>query len=145
MGDRTEGTIEVEAPASEVMEVIADFAAYPEWSDVEAAEVVEKGEDGRAAKVAFRVSQMGFDAEYTLAYDYAPDDGGMSWTTVEASGALKDVQGEYVLEGSGDTTRVTYRMSAELSMPVPGLLRRQGEKRVVKTALEGLKRRVEEG
>lgn len=145
MADRTEGTIEIEAPASEVMDVISDYAAYPEWSDVEAAEVVETGDGGRPTKVAFRVSQMGFDAEYTLAYEYAPGDGGVSWTTVEASGALKDVQGEYILEDRGDTTRVTYRMSAELSMPVPGLLRRQGEKRVVKTALEGLKRRVEEG
>jgi carbon monoxide dehydrogenase subunit G len=145
VAERTEGTIEIEAPASEIMEVISDYPAYPEWSDVAAAEVLENGEDGRPTRVAFKVSQMGFDAEYTLAYEYAPDDGGVSWTTVEASGALKDVQGEYVLEAQGDSTRVTYRMAAELAMPVPGIIRRQGEKRVVKTALEGLKKRVEEG
>jgi hypothetical protein len=69
----------------------------------------------------------------------------MSWTTREAEGALKEVAGEYVLEESGGDTRVTYRLSVDLAVSVPSPLRRQGEKRIVKTALEGLKRRVEEG
>ena len=145
MADQTEGTILTEAEPEDVMEVLTDFDAYPEWAGVESAEVLEENAAGRGAAVAFRVSQMGFDAAYILEYEYAPNDGGMSWTTREADGALKEVAGEYVLEESEGDTRVTYRLSVDLAVSVPSLLRRQGEKRIVKTALEGLKRRVEEG
>lgn len=143
MAERTEGSIEIEASPEEILEVVADFESYPEWSDVESAEVLDRDEDGRGVEVAYRVAMMGFTAEYTLSYEYS--DSGVSWTTSEASGAVKDVRGEYVFEPGDDATEVTYRLSVELGVPVPGLLRRQGEKRVVKQALEGLKRRVEEG
>lgn len=143
MAERTEGSIEIEASPEEIMEVIADFESYPDWSDVESAEILERGGDGRGTRVAYRVAMMGFTAEYTLAYEYSGS--GVSWTTVEASGAVKDVEGGYTLEPGDEATGVTYRLRVELGVPVPGLLRRQGEKRVVKQALEGLKRRVEEG
>ena len=146
MGERTEGSITIEAKAAEILDVITDFAAYPDWVDgIRSAEVRVKDGDGRAAAVAFSFSTMGLSADYTLSYQYAPGDGGVSWTTLEAEGAVKDIRGEYVLEPDGDETLVTYRLELELSMPVPGLFRRQGEKRAVKTALDGLKRRVEGG
>lgn len=143
MAEQTEGTIEIEADASEIMGVIADFEALPEWSDIESAEILKRDSEGRGVEVAYKVSMMGFSASYTLTYEYAPDDAGMSWTTVTAEGAVKDVQGEYVLEEDDGETEVTYRLAVELGVPVPGLLRRQGEKRVVRQALEGLKKRVE--
>ena len=145
MTDRTEGAIEIEASPAEVMEVIADFASYPEWADVESTEVLEEDGMGRGTAVALRLSQMGFSAAYTLEYEYREGDAGVSWTTREAEGAVKDVRGEYELEPTEEGTRVTYRLGVELAVPVPGLVKRQGERRVVRTALEGLKLRVEEG
>ena len=73
-------------------------------------------------------------------------DGGVSWTTVEASGAVKDIEGEYVLGPADDeTTEVTYRLTLELGISLPGFMRRQAEKQVINTALGGLKKRVETG
>ena len=87
---------------------------------------------------------MGFDAKYTLAYKYKAKHGGVSWTTKSASGVVKDIKGEYALESLGDrTTEVTYRMATELAMPVPGFIKRRGEKQIVDTALKGLKKEVE--
>jgi ribosome-associated toxin RatA of RatAB toxin-antitoxin module len=145
MAEGTTGSIEIEASAEEVMEVIIDFRSYPEWSEVESAEVLEQDDRGRPEVVAFRVSQMGFSAGYTLEYRHEPDHAGISWVTREASGAVDDVRGSYALKEDRGGTRVTYSLRVELSVPVPGLLRRQGERRVVRTALEGLKRRVEQG
>lgn len=145
MVEETEGTILIEAEAEDVMEVLLDFDAYPEWAGVESAEVLEVDREGRPAAVAFRVSQMSLDVSYTLEYEYVSDDGGMSWTTREAEGALKDVEGAYVLEEVEEGTHVTYRLAVDLAVAVPSMLRRQAEKRIVKAALEGLKRRVEEG
>lgn len=144
MAEQTQGTIEIDASPAEIMEVIADFDAYPEWVDgIRAAEIRERGEDGRPTVVGFEFSAMGFSATYTLRYEYEADDGGVRWTTVEASGAVRDVTGEYVLEALNGDTEVTYRLAVELGVKVPGFLKRQGDKRAITTALEGLKRRVE--
>src|SRR5438105_3666666 len=102
MAERSEGSTEIDAAAGEVMEVISDIDAYPEWAGVQEAEVLKEDSRGRPKEVRMRVSQMGFEANYTLSYTYRPRDGGVSWTTVEASGILRDLSGEYALEPLGD-------------------------------------------
>ena len=145
MAEQTQGDIEIEASPAEIMEEIADFESYPEWVDgIKSAEVRDRNAEGRPTEVAFEFSAMGFTASYTLRYEYEPEDRGVKWTTVEASGAVKDVRGEYVLEPLNGDTEVTYRLTVELGVPVPGFLKRQGDKRAIKTALEGLKKRVEQ-
>ena len=143
MAEQTEGTTEIRATPAEIMEVITDFDAYPQWAGVRSAEVKKRDSKGRPSEVAMAVSQMGFEATYTLAYRYAAKDGGVSWTTKEASGAVKDIRGEYVLEPAGDATEVTYRLTLDVAISLPGFLRRQAEKQVINTALGGLKKRVE--
>jgi carbon monoxide dehydrogenase subunit G len=144
MAERTEGSIDIEATPTQIMEVIADFPAYPEWAQgVKDAEVLRSDAHGRGIEVSFHVSSMGVDARYTLAYRYAPRNGGLSWTTKEASGAVRDIEGEYVLEPTGARTRVIYRLAMDPAISLPGFLRRQAERQIVNTALGGLKRRVE--
>jgi hypothetical protein len=98
-------------------------------------------------KVAFEVDVPVLGrANYTLAYRYAPGDGGMSWVSTEARGAVSNITGEYLLtEIDDDETKVIYRLAVDLGILLPGFVRTQGEKRVIENALEGLKRRVELG
>jgi carbon monoxide dehydrogenase subunit G len=146
MAERTEGSIEIQATPEQIMEVIGDFASYPEWAEgIRSAQVQVTDDRGRATEVAFQFSAMGFTASYTLAYDYAEDHGGVRWTTKDASGAVKDVQGEYVLEVVNDDTEVTYRLAVELGVPLPGFMKRRADRAAIKSALEGLKGRVEQG
>jgi carbon monoxide dehydrogenase subunit G len=147
MAERTEGSIDVDATPEEVMEVLLDFEAYPQWSDIRSTTVVKQDSKGRGKEVAFEIkAPMIGDVSYTLTYTYARANGGLSWTTKEIEGGIRDIEGEYELEELEDgTTRVTYRMAIELAMKVPGFLRKQGEKQIVKQALEGLKKRVEQG
>jgi hypothetical protein len=66
--------------------------------------------------------------------------------TKEARGAVSNIRGEYLLNELDDReTEVTYRLSVELGVLLPGFVRTQGAKRVIENALEGLKRRVELG
>jgi hypothetical protein len=141
--DRTEGHTHIAAGPPEVLAVITDFGAYPEWASVKTAEVLEKDPKGRPVEVAFSFSQMGFEGSYTLAYRYAPRSGGISWTTRKAEGVVQDVQGEYVLESTEGGTSVTYRLALELAISLPGFLRKTAEKTIISTALDGLKKRVE--
>ena len=148
MSEYAEGSIEVRASAAEVMEVITDFEAYPQWAEVEDVKVLERGDAGRGTEVAFRVNVPVLGrAQYTLSYVYAPGDAGVSWTTKEARGAVRDIRGEYLLdeldELDEEITRVTYRLAVELGVLVPGFIRTQGSERIIDNALERLRRRVE--
>ena len=144
MAEQTEGSIEIDADPAEIMTVIADFEAYPQWVDgIRSAEIRQRDGDGRPTEVAFEFSAMGFSATYTLRYQYEAEDGGVGWTTVEASGAVKDITGSYELEPLNGDTKVTYRLAVELGVPVPGFLKRRADRTAINTALEGLKKRVE--
>jgi carbon monoxide dehydrogenase subunit G len=142
VAERTEGTTEIEARPIQIVEAIADFESYPEWADgIRSAEVLERDDQGRGIRVAFEFSAMGFTASYTLAYEY--DEHRVSWTTEEASGAVRDIEGEYELEPLNGDTRVTYRLAVELGVSLPGFVKRRADRAAIRTALEGLKRRVE--
>lgn len=147
MSEQTEGQIVIDAPSAEIMDVLTAFEAYPEWADVKSVRVLEWGAGGLGTKVAFEVDvPLLGRASYTLAYRYAPADGGMSWVSTEARGAVSDISGEYLLsEIDEEETKVIYRLSVDLGILLPGFVRTQGEKRVIENALEGLKRRVELG
>ncbi|MGE5460453.1 MAG: SRPBCC family protein [Solirubrobacterales bacterium] len=146
MAEQTEGSIRIEASPAEIMDVLTDYEAYPEWADVKSARVVERGDGGIGTKVAFEVDvPMLGRADYTLAYRYAPGDTGMSWVSTEARGAVTKITGEYLLDELEGETTVTYRLAVELGVLLPGFVRTQGAKRVIDNALEGLKRRVELG
>ena len=142
MPEHAEGSIDIKATPKEIMAVIGDFEAYPDWvGNMEDAEVLERDGRGRGSVVAFRLRTPVLAAEYTLQYRYAPRAGGVSWTYRE--GTLDDLSGSYDLEPLDDVTRVTYRLDVELGMPLPGLLKRQAAKQIVRSALNDLKRRVE--
>ncbi len=54
MAEQTSSSIVIDAEPADVMEVIGDFAAYPEWAKgVQKAEVVVDGDDGWAEQVFF--------------------------------------------------------------------------------------------
>jgi ribosome-associated toxin RatA of RatAB toxin-antitoxin module len=143
MAEHAEGSTEVHATPAEVMAVVADFEAYPEWvGNLEQVEVLAHDRRGRGTRVAFRLGTPWGEQAYTLAYRYQPRDAGMTWTYVE--GSLEDLAGSYALEPAGDgTTRVTYQLEVALGMPIPGFLMRQAAKQIVRSALSDLKRRVE--
>ena len=66
--EHAEGSIVIEAPLEDVMEVIEDYESYPEWAEVQTVDVRQRGEGGRAYEVAFEVDVPVLGkAAYTLA------------------------------------------------------------------------------
>ena len=143
MAEHAEGSTEVDATPAEVMVVVADFESYPDWvGNLEEVEVLARDRRGRGTRVAFRLRTPMGDQAYTLAYRYQPRDAGVTWTYVE--GTLDDLAGSYTLEPTADgTTQVNYRLEVALGVPLPGLVKRQAAKQIVRSALSDLKRRVE--
>ena len=149
MAEQTSSSIVVDAPAADVMAVIADFPAYPTWAKgVTVADVKESYDEtdphahGRAQQVYFALDVSPIKDEYTLAYDW-DGDREVTWTLVEGN-MLRALDGAYTLVDRGDgSTEVTYRLALDVSIPLIGMLKRKGEKILIDAALKGLKKRVE--
>jgi len=142
MAEQTTSSIVIDATPAQVMEVIADFEAYPEWAQgMKRVEVLESGPEGRALEVHFELEAAPIKDSYTLGYDWHGDSA-VRWNLVEGK-MLKAMQGAYELRPSGSGTDVTYRLAVDLSIPMIGMLRRKAEKVIIDTALKGLKKRVE--
>jgi len=144
MAERTESSITVQAAPADVMAVIADFEAYPEWTGaVKKAEVRASGTGGRAKQVWFDLDAGAIKDQYTLAYTWKADRE-VHWSLVEAEQIVKAMDGAYVLEDNGDgTTTVTYRLAVDVRIPMLGMIKRKAEKVIIDTALKELKKRVE--
>ena len=142
MADQSTQSIVVEAPAAEVMAVIADFPSYPEWvAAAKQVEVLETGPDGRARRVRFVLDAGAVKDEYVLEYTW-DDDRRVSWTLV--SGQMqKRQEGSYTLVEADGRTEVTYSITIDLSIPMLGMIKRKAEKVILDTALKELKKRVE--
>ena len=90
----------------------------------------------------FRIDSGPLKDSYVLAYDWQGDES-VSWRLVESK-LLKALDGSYLLTDRGDgTTDVTYRLVADVNLPMLGMFKRKAEKVIIDTALNELKKRVE--
>lgn len=156
MADQATERATIEAPPQKCFDVALDFERYPEWArDIKEASVVEYDDEGRGKRVAFRVAAMGRSAHYTLEYDYANAPRELSWKLV-AGDIMRVLDGTYIFDpgdasqpahegdaGDPQTTDVTYHLLVELIVPLPGFVKRRAEGKIMGTALDELKKRVE--
>ena len=146
MADRTESSTVIDAPPQSVLDVIADFEAYPEWTGaVKRVEVLETLPDGRGSRVKFNLDAGAIRDTYVLDYTWdfdAKGVGSLSWTLVEST-VLRALDGVYRLVPAGTGTTVHYSLAVDLRIPMLGMLRRKAEKTIIDTALTELKKHVE--
>lgn len=143
MAEHAQSTIIINARPAAVMGAIADIAAYPTWvSQLEQAEILEVGADGRPRQARFRVNAMIVKDELVNSYTWK-DDEHVSWSLI-SSEVMSSQDGSYTLRDLGDgRTEVTYDLTAELKIKLPGLLRRKIQSGIVDAAVKDLKKHVE--
>jgi hypothetical protein len=142
MAASTTSAIEIAALPAAVMAVIADFPAYPAWApSVRSADVVDRGPGGRPARVRFVLDAGVIKDSYVLSYTW--DEASVRWALAEPGSVISAMAGGYTLAGRGPATRVTYDLTVDVRVPLPGLLKRRAEKMIIDTALKGLKNRAE--
>jgi ribosome-associated toxin RatA of RatAB toxin-antitoxin module len=125
-------------------EVLTEFELYPDWAaDIKAVAVDERDRDGRAVLVTFRTAAFGRSTSYTLRYDYDDAPHTLRWVQVDGD-LTRRLDGQYVLVPDGeDATEISYTLTVELKVPLPGFVKRRAEGRIHGTALGELKARVE--
>jgi ribosome-associated toxin RatA of RatAB toxin-antitoxin module len=142
MAEQSTQSIVVDAPAADVMTVIADFPSYPQWvAAAKKVEVEETGADGRASRVHFVLDAGAVKDDYVLEYTW-DDDRQVSWNLVKGQ-MQKRQEGSYTLVETDGRTEVTYKITIDLSIPMLGMIKRRAEKVILDTALKELKKRVE--
>jgi len=144
MADRTSSSITIGSGKAEIMAVIADLEAYPKWaSGIRDFTVQETGEDGRAVRARLTFDGGPFSDTVGLRYDW-DGDAGVRWELVEKGSVVTGLHGAYTLRDAGEgTTEVTYELAVDVRVPMIGMVKRKGEKRIIDSALKGLKRHVE--
>lgn len=148
MADRTVSSIVIDAAPDAVLEVIADFEKYPDWTGaVKQVTVLDRLPDGRVSRARFVLDAGAIRDTYVLDYTWDVDKlgiGTLSWGLVEST-VLKSMDGAYTLSAVDGGTDVRYSLAVDLRIPMLGMLRRKAEKAVIDTALNELKKRVESG
>ncbi|MGQ0805257.1 MAG: SRPBCC family protein [Actinomycetota bacterium] len=143
MAETASERIRIEAPPPRVYEIAADFERYPEWAkDVKQVKVLERDDEGRGLRVEYRAAALGRSTRYVLEYDYGEAPAAFSWKLVEGD-MLRQLDGRYGFVPDGDGTRVSYELTADPSIPLPGFIKRRAASKIIGTALKELKREAE--
>lgn len=143
MTEGTFQTLEIDAPAEDLYDVVADVSLYPEWATgVKEAEVLETDAEGRVVRARFVLEGFIKEIRYVLRYHHDRPNS-LSWTS-EESDDLKMMEGSYTFNSSDGATEVIYALTVEPKFTIPGFIRRQAERQIVTTALKGLRKRVVE-
>jgi ribosome-associated toxin RatA of RatAB toxin-antitoxin module len=134
----------VSAPPALCFSVVSDLERYPEWAaDIKEVTVNDRDAEGRPAEVTFRAGAFGRSTSYTLSYDYSDSPRTLAWKQI-AGDLTSKLDGQYRFERSDDSaTEVSYTLEVELRVPLPGFIKRRAQSRIMHTALEELKARVE--
>jgi uncharacterized membrane protein len=146
MADQATETREIDAPVDQILGVLLDFEAYPQWArDLKGVQVESRDDAGRGREVTFRAAAMGRSTSYTLRYSYEDAPARMSWELVRGDIARR-IDGSYTLvpvSGDDARTEVTYDLIVDLVVPLPGFVKRRAEAKIVHAALRELRAHLE--
>ena len=136
-------TIVIEAPLSQVSEVLFDLEKYPDWSDsITKVKVTERDDAGRVTGAVMSISAGALKDDVSLTYNW---DGAPARLEFELEDAnmLTKMDSAYILKDLGDETEVTYELSVGVSMPIPQMMITKQEKSTIDQSLAQLKEHCE--
>jgi ribosome-associated toxin RatA of RatAB toxin-antitoxin module len=143
MSDEAHEAIRVQATPARCFGFTADFEEYPEWAkDVKRVTVLARDDQGRGSRVEYHASALGKSIRYVLDYDFTEAPRAFTWTLVDGD-MLRALDGRYAFAPDGDGTLVTYDLHIDLSLPMPGIMKRRAGGLIVHNALQELKKAAE--
>jgi ribosome-associated toxin RatA of RatAB toxin-antitoxin module len=128
------------ASPKEILDVVADVEAMPEWSSIhQSAEVLERDAQGRPRRARMKVKTAGVTDEIVLVYTWRDD--GVTWTQ-ETGKASRNQEGGYTLTPQGDKTRTKFDLELDPLVPLPGFVIKRAIKGIMELNTDGLGKRV---
>lgn len=131
----------IAATPREIMDVMTDVEALPEWSAVhQSAVVLERDGRDRPLRSRSTMSAAGVSDEQVLEYLYS--ESGFGWRLV-SSHYLKRQDATYRLTAEGQSTRLTVQLDVESAVPIPQFIMKLIVRAMIETVTSGLKNRVQ--
>ena len=143
MADEAHERIHIDAPVDVCFDLATDFEGYPAWtSDVKHATV--RRARRRRTFGARRLPGRRAGPQRAVRPRLRPERRArsFSWQLVEGD-MLRALEGRYTFDDVDGGTDVTYDLSVDLAMPLPGLVKRRAAGRIVGAALQDLKHAAE--
>ena len=113
--------------------------------DVNDVVVPARDDAGRPLEVEFGAAALARSTRYALRYDHSLAPTQLSWKLVQGD-IMRACDGVYEFTATpSGATDVTYHLTIELVVPLPGFVKRRAEGKIIGTALAELKRRCEAG
>lgn len=140
MGQRVSDTVTIRATREQVLDVVLDLEAYPEWAEgMKDVTVTERDEQGRPVLAHFVVDARVAEIDYVLRYHHGDD---LTWQ-LERGEVVRQLDGRYHFDERNGACDVEYALEVDVTLPVPGFLKKRAARVILDTGLRGLKERVE--
>jgi hypothetical protein len=133
---------DIDAPIESCVDVLLDFARYPDWSGpITKCRVLSTDDQGRGERVEFELDMKLKTIRYVLEYSYELPHRA-TWKLAE--GDLSAVQGSYEFRSlDGKRCAATCSQAIELGFWVPGPLRRMFERQALRDSVLEFKAEAE--
>ena len=135
-------TLEVNADATSILDIVADFESYPEWNDeVKAVYILARYDDGRPSQLRLDTVVQGHESTFIQAV-YYPGEGQIQ-TMLQQGDVFTKQDQLFSVVGMGPSTLLTVDLEVETSMAVPSLMVKKLAGDVLEHLATNLKNRAE--
>jgi ribosome-associated toxin RatA of RatAB toxin-antitoxin module len=141
-----EGSHETSLPASpeKAFEVMTDYDSLPDWQGpLKRCTVVSRYDDGLAREVEYEIDVKLRRVRYSLRHIYdAPNEIDSEYL----EGDFNCFEGRWRFDPAADgTTRARFDLRIDPGLPIPGRIQRMLNERVLRSAVEDLRKRLVRG
>ncbi|MGY4708225.1 SRPBCC family protein [Mycolicibacterium sp. CBM1] len=136
-------TLEVNAHATSILDIVADFEAYPQWNDeVKAVYILARYDDGRPSQLRLDMVIQGHESTFIQAVYYP---GPTQIQTVLQQGEVFTKQDQlFSVVEMGPSSLLTVDLDVETSLPVPAMMVKKLVNDVLEHLANNLKTRAEQ-
>ena len=137
-------TVEVSAPAADIMAIVADFEAYPQWNEeITGLWILARYDDGRPSQLRLDTKIQGMASTFIQAVYYPGEN--QIQTVLQQGDIFSKQEQLFAVVAMGDVSLLTVDMDVEVSMPgVPSMMVKKIANDALEHLAENLKKRAEE-
>jgi ribosome-associated toxin RatA of RatAB toxin-antitoxin module len=136
-------TVEVAAPAEQIMGIVADFESYPLWNEeIKGCWVLARYNDGRPSQLRLDVVVQGQSGTFITAVYYPAEN--QIQTVLQQGEFFEKQEQKFSVVAMGETSLLTVDLDVETKLPIPSQMVKKAIGDTLDYLTGNLKSRAEE-